>query len=107
MRISDWSSDVCSSDLPSVMQGIDLALDRVTGIIDLAYDRLLPHAQTLLFYTIVIEIALLFLLYAFGRQETIADLIKKMVVISLFVWLIRDWQQIGRASSRERVCQYV
>src|SRR3546814_625592 len=79
---------------PSVMQGIDLALDRVTGIIDLAYDRLLPHAQTLLFYTIVIEIALLFLLYAFGRQETIADLIKKMVVISLFVWLIRDWQQL-------------
>lgn len=76
------------------MQGIDLALDRVTGIIDLAYDRLLPHAQTLLFYTIVIEIVLLFLLYAFGRQETIADLIKKMVVISLFVWLIRDWQQL-------------
>lgn len=76
------------------MHGIDLALDRVTGIIDLAYDRLLPHAQTLLFYTIVIEIVLLFLLYAFGRQETIADLIKKMVMISFFVWLIQDWQQL-------------
>lgn len=76
------------------MDGIDLALQRVTDIIDLSYGRLLPHAQTLLFYVSVIEISLLFLLYAFGRQETIADLIKKMLVIGFFVWVIRDFQTI-------------
>src|SRR3546814_2435041 len=32
MRISDWSSDVCSSDLRNrVLAGLDVAADRVAG----------------------------------------------------------------------------
>src|SRR3546814_2854877 len=31
MRISDWSSDVCSSDLPDTLQGLDDLLARRPG----------------------------------------------------------------------------
>ncbi len=72
----------------------DRALARVTAIIDLSYERLLPHVQTLMFYVSVIEIAFLFLLYAFGRQETIADLIRKAATIAVFVWIIRDFDAL-------------
>src|SRR3546814_16406498 len=34
MRISDWSSDVCSSDLPGATITLDFALGRLTGVID-------------------------------------------------------------------------
>src|SRR3546814_19045041 len=58
MRISDWSSDVCSSDLPQSAKRLSLRLDlRVAGVLDrieallaqhrpggtpLRYDLLLP-----------------------------------------------------------------
>src|SRR3546814_2102157 len=37
MRISDWSSDVCSSDL-----GVDVALDHLTGLLDRAREAGTP-----------------------------------------------------------------
>src|SRR3546814_3615227 len=60
MRISDWSSDVCSSDLLDDVHG----RHRQTGAID--------HAADVAFERHVVEVV-----------------------------------QIGRASCRERVCQYV
>src|SRR3546814_5127211 len=73
MRISDWSSDVCSSDLlDHPEQGFRLlALDRRAGLRP-------PHQL--------------------GRFR-IAEL--------LFQHLAHLGEEIGRASCRERVCQYV
>src|SRR3546814_3941021 len=69
MRISDWSSDVCSSDLPGVVhpgEGIEL-LEEVDEWRD---QEALPEAFA-------------------GKGDHQRD------------------QEIGRASCRERVCQYV
>src|SRR3546814_12670380 len=44
MRISDWSSDVCSSDLDSVLiQILDRLLPRPRGICRLAHNRHLSY----------------------------------------------------------------
>src|SRR3546814_12452940 len=59
MRISDWSSDVCSSDL--------------------IYQR-----------------------GAFTEQDTVAV----AAILSLLALAVPAWIKIGRASCRERVCQY-
>src|SRR3546814_3826634 len=64
MRISDWSSDVCSSDL------LDILEKRITNKYRRRFE---PYASTP------------------GKQH------------STPMWLI----EIGRASCRERVCQYV
>src|SRR3546814_3898282 len=67
MRISDWSSDVCSSDLFQPMRTVKLRLAGDLVIV--------------------------------SQQETaIADCIQV---------LQRMRREIGRASCRERVCQYV
>src|SRR3546814_5339200 len=76
MRISDWSSDVCSSDLLSLSQKVPTAI----LILSRAY-RLLPHLV--------------------GRVQT------KLTISRYFVDSPSMFPQIGRASCRERVCQYV
>src|SRR3546814_3648071 len=65
MRISDWSSDVCSSDLLDVQRAVDLELCVEAG------EPVLPGADR----------------HVVQRREVL--------------------DQIGRASCRERVCQYV
>src|SRR3546814_4111543 len=69
MRISDWSSDVCSSDLAVLVLQPLVALDALLGVV---------------------------LGFAFLPDDLrAADA------------AARIHQQIGRASCRERVCQYV
>src|SRR3546814_2087572 len=75
MRISDWSSDVCSSDLAGAAGDLRLLL---IGIV--ARHRLEVLAQEL----VVMEVAL----------HELALIAARLV-------------QLGRASCRERVCQYV
>src|SRR3546814_1693617 len=81
VRISDWSSDVCSSDLamqnrPGIRGLIEAALDGVfTRIITEDLSRLSRD------------------------QGDIAHFYKKLLFLGI--------GQIGRASGRERVCQYV
>src|SRR3546814_7441366 len=77
MRISDWSSDVCSSDL-------------------LAFGGLLARFQlrVVLVHFLVIDLLA-------GQQRCIAA----VGDLDLLQHLAND--QIGRASCRERVCQYV
>src|SRR3546814_1038763 len=81
MRISDWSSDVCSSDL-------SLA-EAVNG----------SSGKTVL-YTPVFE---------FGNVVEAAkskDLVQQVDSIVIH-WTKQLKNEIGRASCRERVCQYV
>src|SRR3546814_6216706 len=75
MRISDWSSDVCSSDLIILELGSDNPIASPThAIVSAVYWP--PHAPA-------------------PGQATFSS-------------AISSWRgQIGRASCRERVCQYV
>src|SRR3546814_10844474 len=98
MRISDWSSDVCSSDLPFARW-----CERRTGG-HLAVSRLLDWG------------IVLFILFVFCPQCQPAQSLILVCSYYCFVFLFsRAWGifenffswEIGRASCRERVCQYV
>src|SRR3546814_8602535 len=85
MRISDWSSDVCSSDLMSL---------RTWQCRKDAPDRRLTTQQS-------------------GRAWAFAGILARATAVfgsqeKAEEWLARPATgQIGRASCRERVCQYV
>src|SRR3546814_5191895 len=81
VRISDWSSDVCSSDLIAR----HLAVDPAVGAYRNAAGRLDQHPDAFL--------------------NPRAMLLPAVIFIATLALVI--WQQIGRASCRERVCQYV
>src|SRR3546814_5037416 len=97
MRISDWSSDVCSSDL-LMLAKIVLFLGmlvmaaanrfRLTPGLERAIERR-DHAQ-----------ALSTLRRSLALETTVA-----VMILGLVAWL--GTLEIGRASCRERVCQYV
>src|SRR3546814_15017905 len=94
MRISDWSSDVCSSDLLRLGQAVSrvqqfglaaafagvalVALGQGDGAGDLAQTTLTGVALVLL---------------------------SAVTIAFYYVWSVE--LEIGRASCRERVCQYV
>src|SRR3546814_7005796 len=82
MRISDWSSDVCSSDLTDVEDAPQLGVDllQVVEIGVLPVQRMAGGR---------VEAA-----FSHGRSPEITR-------------GASDRLQIGRASCRERVCQYV
>src|SRR3546814_5748265 len=77
MRISDWSSDVCSSDL---------ALRRLLA----NPRRCAPRDRS-----------------SAGDAEWAADAGANDAAVALVVQVSRWLPEIGRASCRERVCQYV
>src|SRR3546814_4355282 len=81
MRISDWSSDVCSSDLTGV---IDNFLSVFTGYIDSGFGLLGGEVAFLSTTLIAIDVTIAGLFWAWGADE----------------------DEIGRASCRESVCQY-
>src|SRR3546814_7859310 len=90
MRISDWSSDVCSSDLE-----IDDALDAYPE----AQDQLSPLTDHLKTHGLI------------ELQENYGTTFDRNPSHSLHLFEhvhgeSRD-REIGRASCRERVCQYV
>src|SRR3546814_13973031 len=119
MRISDWSSDVCSSDLNGFLTGALL----IGGL------RLLgtkPIVAGILFGILTVKpqlgILLPFALLAARQWTAIAaagatTVLLVGISVLLFGW--ESWQayidlviplqtaKIGRASCRERVCQYV
>src|SRR3546814_3104677 len=75
MRISDWSSDVCSSDLPFVTAAISIG----TPVPKILALHILPNAV--------------------GALSVQATYVCAAAIITE--------AEIGRASCRERVCQYV
>src|SRR3546814_8148370 len=90
MRISDWSSDVCSSDLvdadvedgeAAVAPGVALGIERADHGRDVGLQEADPHDDQ-------------------GQREVEHRLARG-------VRNGADGVQIGRASCRERVCQYV
>src|SRR3546814_1941369 len=82
MRISDWSSDVCSSDLPAVQV---VAKEAAVG------DR---HLARPIGQRDAVDIAI-------GPRRP------PFVIARKFLVVVVDDGEIGRASCRERVCQYV
>src|SRR3546814_11166744 len=98
MRISDWSSDVCSSDLSSDQQCRFLArLDRIAAFAPGLHPSVKRGHAT--------EAKL-----AQGRRRQGGNLAefadRQDFEIRIGKGLV-DPDQIGRASCRERVCQYV
>src|SRR3546814_1338089 len=86
MRISDWSSDVCSSDLY-----VDYRTGKLVKSAS-AYEHPQPHACFI--------------------QSVHDDLVNENGIMDLWVREARLFKygsgtEIGRASCRERVCQYV
>src|SRR3546814_10303728 len=79
MRISDWSSDVCSSDLGARTVDVDRREDALLGQ---------GPRQTQL--------------HVAGALELLED-----HLVHLRAGLDQGGREIGRASCRERVCQYV
>src|SRR3546814_1033015 len=97
MRISDWSSDVCSSDLPYPFALVGAPRTRFDGpMLEFPYQSSMAATNLILSgaldavpdLNVCISHGGGFFPYQFGRVEAFA-------------------QQIGRASCRERVCQYV
>src|SRR3546814_19195096 len=124
MRISDWSSDVCSSDLDVVALGypgnVDLATARS------ANDYITPRTPTrsegnMSNLQTVDGVAMLIHTAKISRGNSggpLVDQCGRIVGIntaitraddgdSPFAFAISGREQIGRAQCRERVCQYV
>src|SRR3546814_13055237 len=88
MRISDWSSDVCSSDLPAPTP--ISAIANLTGIDGSRLRRASqPHNRVMIGAKITIDSGLKFCVCG-------ADSVNSPNTLS---------SEIGRASCRERVCQ--
>src|SRR3546814_11141286 len=123
MRISDWSSDVCSSDLVTFLELIELVTVVIvvhrgdgppifvdvetTGLERVAGTRTqirLDDPDTMQFITRQILIQM-----ARTDQILVLDLVAGDLVgvVRNVELLLADDLQIGRASCRERVCQYV
>src|SRR3546814_15258742 len=116
MRISDWSSDVCSSDLlleyvPFII--LLLALFTVAGGVRLKGDLVgSPGVNTALLAvgTIIASwmgttgAAMLMIRPVIRANEQRRN---KAHVIVFFIFLVANIGEIGRASCRDRVCQYV
>src|SRR3546814_1838009 len=100
MRISDWSSDVCSSDLPGgkeintflYMQGV-LNYSRDIGRSNISGSLVGTRQQTLEAGATSLQGSLPYRNIGFAGRATYNYDSK--------------YFQIGRASCRERVCQYV
>src|SRR3546814_11271994 len=103
MRISDWSSDVCSSDLAYLSR-----LNAFPGVLDGENERLkAAGGQGLIAPAFLIDKAVT------AMEATIADakaggsMVESLVRRTGEAKIAGDWDEIGRASCRERVCQCV
>src|SRR3546814_3691537 len=97
MRISDWSSDVCSSDLLVVAWGVsDTLMPAYSSAGDVQrVTKEITDPDTGMHVLAQSEPELQQLIAALERARTLQTA------------LHQRHQQIGRASCRERVCQYV
>src|SRR3546814_17543342 len=101
MRISDWSSDVCSSDLPAPASPLPPAIEKAIGGKN-AY-VITPEGNDL--YTLHVR-------RSKGLPETFTGLSEPQALIYVREKLRRfvgfhGAPEIGRASCRERVCPTV
>src|SRR3546814_15841385 len=94
MRISDWSSDVCSSDLPGVRARRELEPDRDGRVLALPVGVVHPR----------LEVRQRRLALQAVREHPLALVGQALVVQG--IERPHD-RQTGSASCRARVCQYV
>src|SRR3546814_19493461 len=95
MRISDWSSDVCSSDLHNSKDAAEEVAAGIERAITVQADAAVSADIRRLYGTAVTE---------FGQ----VDIVVNNAAIGLGGPLVAvPAEEIGRASCRERVCQYV
>src|SRR3546814_2435516 len=87
MRISDWSSDVCSSDLTNRKLQVRIATEQRTIVQAMAAGLAVSKAD----------------------PESQADALAHLIALAAQTedFTFYDVREIGRASCRERVCQYV
>src|SRR3546814_16238754 len=108
MRISDWSSDVCSSDLISILldrfaQGGIWGAAIGTGVLTAALSAIMNNMPTVLVGALSID----------GSHAS--GVVKEAMIYANVIGCdlgpkitpIGSLAKIGRASCRERVCQYV
>src|SRR3546814_17776631 len=105
MRISDWSSDVCSSDLIPLFDwliGTDENNPPEARVPTLERER---YYRWAVYLAVPMEYASV----AFGAwmfaQGTLAW--PEIIGLTISVAMVSGVSKIGRASCRERVCQYV
>src|SRR3546814_18004653 len=111
MRISDWSSDVCSSDLETPTGIFTILQKKVDHKSNLYDDAPMPYMQRLTWSGIAmhagnlpgypashgcIRLPLAFAEHLYGVTQ-----------LGLTVIITQSADKIGRASCRARVCQYV
>src|SRR3546814_4678543 len=89
MRISDWSSDVCSSDL---------------GAVKGATDMLAEQMKTLASMVFQCEVEDIELADGFARMKENHEAALPFMALGA---IPNANNEIGRASCRERVCEYV
>src|SRR3546814_17090455 len=100
MRISDWSSDVCSSDLNGVAGAADVQLEQTTG---LPLMTVTPDRAALARYGLSVA----------AVQDAVSIAMGGAVAGQVFEGdrrfdiVVRLPEELGRASCRERGCQYV
>src|SRR3546814_1645899 len=103
MRISDWSSDVCSSDLEAVPAAERLGVVRGVGVIGGhvgAHDACGVARD--------VEPGAELVLGTHAGDAFAADAVPGAVIVAdEAACLCHVFLEIGRASCRERVCQYV
>src|SRR3546814_9270728 len=97
MRISDWSSDVCSSDLGEAVDPAKIEyLRRQYGLDRPMHEQYLRWAGALLQGDMGYSFE-----YGLPVNEVVGDRLLLTVIVSAATI------ETGRASGRERVCQYV
>src|SRR3546814_12993518 len=103
MRISDWSSDVCSSDLVAAARQAAVAVLQDGAVRPHALDTPLEARQQHLrarFDFLIDRAATVLTALRIEAHQVLER-------CSALQKAARNIQQIGRASVRERVCQYV
>src|SRR3546814_13429407 len=101
MRISDWSSDVCSSDLPMMWD---------FGLWGLCHIAVFPDPSNLVLAGSIAVLALVGAALQDSKKERLQPDIWRAWEAKTSYWpfaAILGGREIGRASCRGRVCQYV
>src|SRR3546814_1624132 len=107
MRISDWSSDVCSSDLFAVARiaGIQAA-KKTSDLIPLCHPLMLTSVKVELNAEGEDRVRIVARCKLSGQTGVEMEALTAASVAALTIYDMCK-AEIGRASCRERVCQYV
>src|SRR3546814_20730243 len=106
MRISDWSSDVCSSDLEGLYYIVDRAKDMIVSGGENIYSAEIENVLST--HPAVAGVAVIGVPDArWGESVKAVVIVREGHPSDEDLLIAHCRSQIGRASCRERVCQYV